>query len=99
MSQVRRRRARRSASEWRSIMGRFERGGWTVAEFCRSESLAPNTFWRWRRKLADADKPMSRNGSVGKAAFVELADAAAPAPVWDAELELGGGVVLRLRRC
>ena len=79
MSKVQRTRARRSASEWRSIMARFERGGLTGTQFCRSESLSPSTFWR--------------------AAFVELADGPASPSVWEAELELGGGVVLRLRRC
>lgn len=99
MSKGRRMRARRSASEWRTIMTRFERSGQTGTQFCRSESLPPSTFWRWRGRLADAGESVSPSRPAGRAAFVELADAPASPSIWEAELELGGGVVLRLRRC
>ena len=99
MSKVKRTRARRSASEWRSIMARFESSGLTGTQFCRSESLSPSTFWRWRGRLADVGEPVSPSRPAGRAAFVELADGPASPSVWEAELELGGGVVLRLRRC
>ena len=71
------------------------RGALRRREFCMAEDLAPSAFWWWRRKLG-------RTGSVGAtvdaAVFVGLADDRPAAPVWDAELELGGGVVLRVRR-
>ena len=95
MSEEKRAVVKRSTDEWRSIMSRFERSGQSHREFCVAEDLAPSTFSWWRRKLG-------RTGSVGAtvdaAVFVELADDRPAAPVWDAELELGGGVVLRVRR-
>lgn len=84
---------RRSAQEWRAIVSRFERSGRTRKQFCAAEDLAPSTFSLWRRKL---------RGSVSEAngaeRFVELADSPAALPAWEAELDLGEGVVLRLRR-
>ena len=86
---------RRSPEEWRAIMSRFERSGQSYREFCMAEDLAPSTFSWWRRKLGRSGP----NGvTVDTALFVELTGDRPAAPAWDAELELGGGVVLRVRR-
>jgi hypothetical protein len=37
--------------EWRRRLVEFDRGEWTVAEFCRRQGCAPATFFKWRRKL------------------------------------------------
>jgi transposase-like protein len=37
--------------EWRQRLLEFDRGEWTVAEFCRRQGCAPATFFKWRRKL------------------------------------------------
>ncbi|MDE0307557.1 MAG: hypothetical protein OXI87_22150, partial [Albidovulum sp.] len=50
----------------------------------------PRTLLRWRRRLACEDERAP--------AFVSLGSAPADAAAWDAELDLGGGMVLRLRR-
>ena len=86
-----RRRTQRSAAEWRSIMARYEASGLSGEGFCEAEGIGKSAFWRWRRRLADGDA-----GGGTKAMFVELA--ADPASPWDVELELGAGVVLRVRR-
>ena len=68
--------------------------GWSPLRgegFCEAEGIGKSTFWRWRRRLADGDA-----GGGGRAMFVELA--AGPSSPWDVELELGAGVVLRVRR-
>ena len=95
MSDVKRAVVKRSLEEWRAIVSRFERSGQGCREFCMAENLAPSTFWWWRRKLG-------RTGSAGvtvdAAVFVELTDDRPAVPVWDVELELGDGVVLRVRR-
>ena len=85
------RRTRRSAAEWRAIMARYEASGLSGEGFCEAEGIGKSAFWRWRRRLADGDA-----GGGTKAMFVELA--AGPSSPWDAELELGAGVVLRVRR-
>lgn len=86
--------ARRSAEEWRAILSRFERSGQGHRDFCLAEGLAPSTFALWRRKLGRAS-PKCASGDA--ALFVELTEGR-PAAAWDAELDLGGGVVLRVRR-
>ena len=85
-----RRRTRRSAAEWRSIMARYEASGLSGEGFCEAEGIGKSAFWRWRRRLANGE------AGAGKAVFVELAGD--PATSWDAELDLGAGVVLRVRR-
>ena len=81
------RRAARSADEWRGIVEDFEREGTTAAAQCEGRRTAPKTLLRRRRRFAREADPAP--------AFVSLG----PAPVdWDAELDLGGGMVLRLRR-
>ena len=85
---------RRSRSEWQGIMSRFEGSGLSLKRFCVAEGLAPSKFALWRRRLGRAG-PSGRSGEA--ALFVELAHGPA-APEWDAELDLRGGVVLRLRR-
>ena len=86
---------RRSPEEWRAIMRQFEQSGKSHREFCVAEDLAPSTFSWWRRKLGRSG---SDGAAVDTALFVELMEDRPAAPVWDAELELGSGVVLRVRR-
>ena len=95
MSEEKRAVVKRSPDEWQAIVSRFERSAQGCREFCTAENLAPSTFWWWRRKLG---RTGSAGGTVDAAVFVELRDDGLAAPVWDAELELGGGVVLRVRR-
>ena len=86
--------ARRSAEEWQAVLSRFERSGLSHRDFCLAEGLAASTFWHWRRRLGGAG-PVG--GAGDGALFVELPEGR-PAAAWDAELDLGGGVVLRVRR-
>ncbi len=77
----------RSADEWSGIMADFERSGLSQREFCESRGLSSKTFSNWRCRL--------RPG-CGKGSFVELAPPVSSG--WDVELDLGDGVVLRVRR-
>ena len=42
---------RRTASEWREILDRFEKSQLSPQAFCRKESLGAESFRRWRIKL------------------------------------------------
>ena len=77
----------RSSDEWAGILADFERSGMSQRSFCESRGLSPKTFSNWRSRLAPGG---------GKGSFVELAPPAVSG--WDVELELGDGVVLRVRR-
>jgi len=88
------RRIRRSESEWRALFARYDQSGQTQEQFCAEQGVVLSSFARWRQKLRAA----SRNppAAAPEAVFVELASASEPH--WDVELQLGAGVVLRLRQ-
>ena len=99
-----RHRARRTAAQWQKLIERFEGSGQTRGEFCAVNGLALSTFDLWRRKLHAT--PTAVEEERPEALFVELAHPAQTqtSPTspgtggWEVELELGAGVVLRLRR-
>ena len=101
---ITRRRARRTAAQWRKLIERFDRSGQTRGKFCAANGLALSTFDLWRRKLGEAQAPA--DDAHPESLFVELTNATEPAGSrtaagtsrWEVELELGAGVVLRLRR-
>ena len=99
-----RHRARRTAAQWRKLIERFDRSGQTRGRFCAANGLALSTFDLWRRKLGQTQAPADE--AHPESLFVELTNATEPAGsrsatgtgAWEVELELGAGVVLRLRR-
>lgn len=100
-----RHRARRTAAQWRKLIERFDRSGQTRGKFCAAHGLALSTFDLWRRKLGETQAPAHE--APPESLFVELTNATEPSGpsrttagvgAWEVELELGAGVVLRLRR-
>ena len=99
-----RRLARRSAAQWRKLIERFDRSGQTRSNFCAANGLALSTFDLWRRKLGETQA--AADEAHPESLFVELTNPTEPAGprtaaetgAWEVELELGAGVVLRLRR-
>lgn len=89
------RRPRRSEQEWRAVMAQFARSGLGSEAFCAREGIAPSTFWNWRSRLQRGGR--AKAAAPGSASpFVELvSDSASRA--FDIELDLGRGVVLRMR--
>lgn len=93
---------RRSPAQWRSLVDAFSRSSETRKQFCSRHGVAPSTFSWWQRRLRDVRLPAPVDAARAPGLFVELSGqptGATPSmPPWDVELELGGGVVLRLRR-
>ena len=96
---------KRSVAEWRTLVRAYAKRTGTAPEFCREHGVAVSTLDWWRRRL---DKSSSSSGVRSKSrpvaasqpvSFIELpaTSSAAPTP-WDIELDLGDGMVLRLRR-
>ena len=95
-----RRRVRRSRAQWRDLLVQFEQSGQTRARFCAEQGLSVGSFTQWQRKLRE---PVPGEANVAEeSVFIELAPdapgAATPSGPWELELQLGAGVVLRLRR-
>lgn len=82
---------RRSVSEWREILQRFEGSQLSLRAFCKRESLSVESFRRWRAKLA-ADPVQTT-----PAPFVQMTrDEGLPA-FWSLEIELPDGRTVRVR--
>ena len=93
-------RVERSRAQWRAVIARAARSPLGVSAFCRGEGISTASFYTWRRRLADGASGDAW-APVGEPAFLDLgalAGATATGSAWDIELELGAGVVLRLRR-
>ncbi len=89
------RRVRRSEAEWRKLFARFEQSDQTREAFCAEQGIVLSSFLRWRKKLRDGLPRLPV--AVPDPVLVELTSKG-EASGWDVELELGAGVVLRLRR-
>jgi len=98
-------RIRRTESEWRALIEKFEASDQSEAAFCRARKLSRKSFREWRARLTKSGSTVRRVRATRKAksataGFVELT-----APSMDAksgtgaefELELPGGVRLRWR--
>jgi len=92
---TRQRRVRRSEGEWRELFARFDESGVTREAFCAEHGIVLSSFIRWRKKLRPGvpSLPAASHDPV----FVELTSKREASP-WEVELELGAGMVLRLRR-
>ena len=83
---------RRSVGQRRELLAPQRQSGLSVAAFCRERSLSSESFYRWRREAeGSGPAPAERAGFIEWGALGREAES-------DLELELGGGVVLRLRR-
>ena len=87
-------RTRRTASEWRTILGRFAKTTLSAREFCRRESINVNSFIRWRKKL---EAEMVPDQSDDESRFVEVASSEGVPAFWSVEFELPDGRILRVR--
>ena len=99
-----RHRARRSAAQWGKLIERFERSGQTRGKFCAANGLALSTFDLWRRKLGatpatvEEDHPAALFVELTNPAQTQTSPTSTGTGALEVELDLGGGVVLRLRR-
>ena len=92
------RHARRSLMQWREVMARYERGAESQTAFCVREGVALSTFQYWRARLNKQAAPAASAATTPHQAlpFVELLTGA-NGGAFDIELDLGRGVVLRMR--
>jgi hypothetical protein len=95
----RRARVMRSQSQWKALLEEFDAGGLTRTAFCKKHRIATSSLYRWQQLLAAQ--------SGGATEFIDVTQSLANAPAsppahscdnnWQVELELGAGIVLRLR--
>jgi len=94
--------AKRSTSEWRALVKAYHKRNCTQREFCSAHGVAVSTLDWWRRKLerasAKQDSPSVAQRPIAPLEFIDITPPRIESPAWEVELELGQGVVLRLRR-
>ena len=95
-----RRRARvmRTQEQWKALLDEYSTCGLTKSAFCKKHRIATSSLYRWQRLFDD---------HAGDADFIDVTEPLANAPRshsvpvrnndWQVELELGAGIVLRLR--
>lgn len=98
---------RRGAEAWQKIIERQRTSGRSQKVFCAAEGLVLGTFQHWKRILSTTSSTgIAIAASAQPAWFAELTPPAAEAPPprppiapdWQVELDLGGGMVLRIGR-
>lgn len=72
-------RCKRTESEWRQILARFQKSGQSGRDFCRTEGLQLSSFHRWQRRL---------DGPVAAGDFVTVMAAPAASSTWSLEVIL-----------
>lgn len=92
-------RIRRSKNQWQELIDKQASSGLSQADFCKREQLALSTFTNWKRRLAGRVGPASSDEQESAPSpWIELGAVNGSVPSWEIELDLGGGICLRLRR-
>ena len=80
-------------AEWEALMARYEISDLTQREFCVQQGLAYSSFCYWRKCLRTIEAVENSTS-----ALIELPSLpSSELRTWRIELDLGGGVVLRMR--
>ena len=101
------RRPRRSAAQWQRLVRQQAASGLSASAFCDRHDLSYASFSQWRRRLRQCDSPVITGSAVvtepplpvESIPFIELtAPEGLPgaAKRWLIELDLGGGIQLRI---
>jgi len=88
----------RSKTQWRALLDEYATSGLTKSAFCKQHQISTSSLYKWHKYFT---------AHTGAAEFIDitepLAKTASPLPVhksdnhWQVELELGAGVILRVR--
>ena len=94
---------RRNKAEWQRLIDEQAASGLTQKAFCEQADIPVATFGYWKRKLKRTDPSRSDEEVTTQAVslddWIELPAAASASPSgWHIELDLGGGLCLRLRQ-
>jgi putative transposase len=97
----------RDAQTWWAIVQRQRESGLSQVAFCAAEGLSVSSLQNWKRKFVREGRFSGAPSAPAAPWFAELAvpepgvepepPVLAP-PAWQIELELGGGLVLRIQR-
>ena len=88
----------RTKAQWKSLVEEFHVSGLTRAAFCKRHGIATSCLYRWQKLVAEESVPtdfVDITEPVTRATDTRsFADTSSD---WQVELELGAGVILRVR--
>ncbi len=94
MSDISEKTGRKSREEWVELMAAYEAGDLPQREFCERHEVAYSTFGYWRKQLHSPAVQSARTSEP----LLELSPLALDdVRKWRVELDLGSGVMLRVR--
>ena len=87
-----------SPEQWQQVIDQQQLSGMSQRAFCSTHNIGLSTFTHWKRKLRkDPVTAVEKNSEPQD--WVELPSALQPtSQAWHLELELPGGVTLRMRQ-
>lgn len=91
--------SQKSLEEWQIFIDQSEESDLTIKTFCHQQGISLSSYYKWRKILQSSSPPSS---------FINLSDVSSSTsqpPIqkqavdthWQVELELGAGIVLRMR--
>ena len=84
---------RRSRSAWEQLMAQYEAGDLSQRIFCEQHGLAYSTFGYWRKQLRRPVHNENQPASLIELPLLSTDESRG----WRVELDLGKGMVLRLK--
>ena len=91
METSRRNGRKRSETDWQELIKRQRESGLTIGGFCDREGLTRSMFYKWQRQFRGV-----KGTKKMKPRFIELEERSRSSG-WRMELDLGSGIVLRVR--
>ena len=84
---------RRDRSAWEQLMAQYEAGDLSQRIFCEQQGLAYSTFGYWRKQLRRSAHNENQPASLIELPMLPTGESRG----WRVELDLGKGMVLRLK--
>jgi hypothetical protein len=85
---------RRSREQWQRLIDEQQKSDLTQREFCQQNDLAVSSFCNWKRRLS---KTEASHQSAEDGSWLSLPEKLfSSSSHWRIELDLGGGLCLRL---
>ena len=87
---------RRSRKQWESLIDEQQQSGLTQVQFCLKNNLALSSFCNWKHRLSEnVEHKLPAEDSNWLSLPEQLFS---PSGNWKIELDLGGGICLRLNQ-
>ena len=96
----------RSKDQWRTLLTEFKASGLTQAVFCKKHRIAASSLYKWRKhfnqppsspEFIELSEPLSSGSPAQTHLPPQPSCQTAESHDWQVELELGSGMILRLR--